>query len=80
MNNMEEFISYHKEILSLEKEFCQRKRILNIDDRRETYFGTILKTFVPAVYGGTVVTLDVRGFQEENIQRTLKLGNTIEVR
>ena len=63
----------------MEKEFCHRKRILNIDGRKETHSGTILKTSVP-MYGGTVVTFDVRGFQEENIQRTLKLGNTIEVR
>ena len=79
MNNIEEFVSHQKEILSLEKEFCHRKRLLNIDCSRETHSGTILKTSVPE-YGGTVVTFDVRGFQEENIKRTFKLHNTIKVR
>ena len=78
---IEDFISYQLEILSLEKEFCRRKKGPNTCDVRQTHFGKIVKAFVPD-YGGTVVTFDVSGFQEQenNIKTTLKVGNMIEVR
>ena len=82
MNVIEDFISNQKKILRSERDFCQRKRgILDVGDVGESHFGKILKTFVPK-YGGTVVTFDIGGFQdqEDNIQRTWKLGDIIETR
>ena len=82
MNVINDFISNQKKILRLEREFCQRKRGTgHAGDLRERFFGKILQTFVPK-YGGTVVTFDIGGFQEQgdNIKRTLKLGDIIETR
>ena len=78
MNVIEDFISNQKKILRSEREFCQRKRGL-IGDMRG-FYGKIQKTIVPK-YGGTVVTFDIGGFQEqEYMKTTLKLGNIIEAR
>ena len=80
MRIIEEFISYQHEILSMEKDFCRRRKGLNVDDdMREIHSGTVLRTCVPE-YGGTEVTFHVKGFQEENLKRTLTIGQVIEVR
>ena len=81
MNVIKDFISNQKRILRLEKEFCQRKRGVGVADVRESQLSQILKTLVPK-YGGTVVTFDISGFQEQedNIKRTWKLGAIIETR
>ena len=81
MNVIEDFIAKQKEILRAERDFCQRRRGPNVGDMRESHFGKILKTFVPN-YGGTVVTFDISGYQEEeeDIRRILKLGAIIETR
>ena len=79
MRIIEEFISNQQEILSMEKDFCRRRRGLHVEDMREIHSGTVVRTSVPE-YGGTVVTFHVRGFQEENLKRTLTIGQVIEVR
>ena len=75
MDIVDDFISNQKKILRSERKFCQKKRELVGDVRG--FFGKILKTFVPK-YGGTVVTFEIRGYQEH--VKTLKLGNIIETR
>ena len=75
MDIVDDFISNQKKILRSERKFCQKKRELVGDVRG--FFGKILKAFVPK-YGGTVVTFEIRGYQEHI--KTLKLGNIIETR
>ena len=77
MDIVEDFISNQKKILRSERKFCQKKRELVGDVRGLLKILKILKTFVPK-YGGTVVTFEIRGYQEHI--KTLKLGNIIETR